>query len=60
MDTSWLLYSYQGCLPKENISHKTTPNDQTSDSTVNLRYTMLSGDIHRIGSKVWQATYIPI
>ena len=55
--TSWLDSPYQGCLPKEKISQTQTPNDQTSDSPVNLRYKMLSGDIHRTGRRVCPPTW---
>jgi len=37
MLTSVFVSSYHGCLPKEKISHRTTPKLHTSDSIVNVR-----------------------
>ncbi|KAH9507104.1 hypothetical protein DERF_011806 [Dermatophagoides farinae] len=54
--TSRLVNSYHGCLPWVKTSHNRIPKLQQSLSTVYFRYIILSGLIHRIGSRTSRPT----
>ena len=57
--TSRLLYSWYGMVPREKISHTTTPYDHTSPTGVNNYVCRVSEDIHRTGMEPIASIDIP-